>query len=309
MILHAFRKHLADELEKLPSDPRQAFESYAVTTAALARQLLDYLEIEDLTVPNSGLREEPPEYLLRTVLDRILHFRVVHQDAFTFNIPGKPDLVTLYSDQTQEYGNHLYIRLREYRDVVGRLANDDLYVGGHLFRRSVTLLNKVMRESSAPGKPRMQFKQAEFRKWVQAMVWNGWNLLVTLIEDGEVTCPDVAVECYEVDEDDDTKKYLQAFPPISTVRDLLPGNGPGWWWAPFAPRRYECRGREAWCMFLTAVKSDAERTSYLLVVPFDSFVEAFQDARRQLDPGRGGDHTQRMRVRAAYAYMRRMGAR
>ncbi len=65
-----------------------------------------------------------------------------------------------------------------------------------------------MRESSAPGKPRMQLKQAQFRKWVQAMVWNGWNLLVTLIEDGEVTCPDVAVECYEVDEDDDTKEYL-----------------------------------------------------------------------------------------------------
>ena len=40
MILHAFRKHLADELEKLPSDPEQAFESYAVTTAALARHLI-----------------------------------------------------------------------------------------------------------------------------------------------------------------------------------------------------------------------------------------------------------------------------
>ena len=283
MILHAFRKHLADELEKLPRDPEQAFESYTVTTAALARQLLDYLEIEDLTVPNSGLGEEPPEYPLRTVLDRILHFRALHQDALTSNIPGKPDLVTLYSDYTQEYGNHLYIRLREYRDVVGRLASDDRYVGGHLFRRSVTLLNKVMRESSEPSAVRMQRKQAEFRKWVGAMVCNGWNLLVTLIEDGNVMCPDVAVECYEVGEDDDTKEYLQAFPPISTVHDLLPGNGPGWWWAPFVPCRYECRGRETWCVFLTAVKSDAERTSCLLVVTFDSFVEAFQDARRQLD--------------------------
>ena len=35
MILHDFRKHLADELARLPTEPEQAFESYAVTTAAL----------------------------------------------------------------------------------------------------------------------------------------------------------------------------------------------------------------------------------------------------------------------------------
>ena len=51
MILHALRKHLAEELEKLPDNGEQVFESYAVTTAALAKQLLDYLAIDDLTVP------------------------------------------------------------------------------------------------------------------------------------------------------------------------------------------------------------------------------------------------------------------
>ena len=196
MILYAFRKHLAEELERIPADAEQAFESYAVTTAALARRLLEYLAIDDLSVP-SGFRDDPPEYPLRTVLDRILHFRVLHQDAMTFAIPGEPDLVTLYSDHTQEDGDHLYIRLREYRDVVGRLANDDAYVARHLLRRSATLLHNVMRESSEAAAPRKQLRHAEFRKWVSGMVCNAWYLLVTLIESGDVTCPEVAVECYE----------------------------------------------------------------------------------------------------------------
>ena len=106
MILHAFRKHLAEELERIPSDAEQTFESYAVTTAALARRLLEYLAIDDLSVPN-GFRDDPPDYPLRTILDRILHFRVLHQDAITFNVPGKADLFTLYSDQTQGYGASL----------------------------------------------------------------------------------------------------------------------------------------------------------------------------------------------------------
>ena len=196
MILHAFRKHLAEELEKIPADAEQAFESYTVTTAAVARRLLEYLVIDDLSVPN-GFGDDPPEYPLRTVLDRILHFRVLHQDVMTFAIPGEPDLVTLYSDQTQEDGDHLYIRLREYRDVVGRLANDDAYVARPLLRRSVTLLHNVMRESSEAAAPRKQLRHAEFRKWVSGMVCNAWYLLVTLIESGDVTCPEVAVECYE----------------------------------------------------------------------------------------------------------------
>ena len=63
MILHAFRRHLAEELDKIPADAEQAFESYAVTTAALARRLLEYLAIDDLSVPN-GFRDDPPDYPL-----------------------------------------------------------------------------------------------------------------------------------------------------------------------------------------------------------------------------------------------------
>lgn len=281
MILHTFRKHLSEELEKIPANAEQAFESYAVTTAALGRRLMEYLKIDDLSVSN-GLSGGPPDYPLRTVLDRILHFRVLHQDAMTFAIPHESDLFTLYSDQTQEGDEHLYIRLGEYRDVVGRVANDDVYVAHHLFRRSVTLLHKLTRESSMPVDPRAELKHAEFRKWVHGMVCNAWILLVTLMESGEVTCPEVDIECYEWCKGDGTEAHLQRFSPICAGRDLVHGHGPHWWWAPFTPSKVEIGGHQTYCVHLSAIKSEAERTRSRLHVTFDSFIEMFQDARRQL---------------------------
>ena len=267
----------------IPADAERAlFESYVVTTAALARRLLEYLAIDDLKVPN-GFRDEPPNYPLRTVLDRILHFRVLHQDAMTFAIPGEPDLVTLYSDRTQGYGEHLYIRLREYRDIVGRLAHDDAYVAKHLFRRSVTLLHNVMRRSSEGVARREELTHTEFRKWVDGMLCNAWNLAVKLIEAGAVICPELEVECFELRYRDGADEYLQDFAAVSTGRDLIQGYGRIWWWAPFTSGRLEIGGREKHCMHLSAVKSEADRTRCGLVVTFDSFIEMFRDARGQLD--------------------------
>ena len=282
MNIHAFRKHLAEELEGIPADAERSFESYAVTTAALARQLLEYLAIDDLSVPD-GFRDEPPNYPLRMVLDRILHFRVLYQDAITFNVPGMADLFTLYSDQTQEYRDHLYIRLGDYRDVVGRLASDDRYVARHLLRRSVTLMNSVMRGSSDGMAPRELLKQGAFRNWVLRMLYNAWDLLVTLTEAGEVSCPELSVECYEHRFGDGDDEYLQDFSAVSTGRDLIGGYGRFWWWGVPPYAKLDIGGRERHCMFLSAIRSEDARTKCYLVVTFDSFIEIFQDARRQLD--------------------------
>ena len=282
MILYAFRTHLAKELEKIPPDAEQVFESYAVTTAALARQLLEYLEIDDLSVA-SGLGDDPPAYPLRTVLDRILHFRVLHQDVMTFAIPGEPDLFTLYSERTQDLGEHIYVRLRDYRAVLDRLAGDDRYVARHLFRRSVTLMNNVMRQAGEPAEARTDLEQAEFRKWVGRMLMNAWSLLVTLVKSGGLECPSVAVECYEACYVEGTEKYRRRFAPISNARDLLPGHGPVWWWAPYTPGNVEIGGCEKYCMHLEAVESATERTIRYLYVPFESFVGIFREARSRLD--------------------------
>ena len=51
MVLTTCREHLADQLQRFPEQPGRSFESYAVTTAALTRTILEYLGIDDLTVP------------------------------------------------------------------------------------------------------------------------------------------------------------------------------------------------------------------------------------------------------------------
>lgn len=281
MILQAFRKHLADELEKFPAEPERAFESYAVTTAALARQILDYLGIDDLAVPN-GFNDDPPEYPLREVLNRIIHFRVLHPDHLTFNYPGKPDLVTLYSDRSQDDDEHQYIRLYDYIHVAGRLAKDDPYVARHLLRRAVTQLHMVMNAEGEPAGPREEIRQAEFRKRVSSMVTNAWSMLVRLVKSGDVTCPAVGVECYERMYGKGAGASLAKFARFSTFEDLV-RDGPYWWWAPFTPRKECIGGADRYCMMLSAVKSEAERTTCSVVVTFDSYIRIFQDALRQLE--------------------------
>ena len=281
MILQSFREHLADELEKFPTEPDRTV-GLTVTTAALTRQLLDYLKIDDLAIPN-GLKDDPPEYPLRIVLDRILHFRALHQDGLTTNWPGKPDLVTLYSGLTQEYGEHLYIRMSEYINVVGRVASDDRYVARHLFRRTVTLLSRTVNTMIAPSGPKAQLRDAEFRKWVQGMGRNAWSLLVRLVESGELTCPTVAVECYELCYGVGVEEYLRSFSPISTGGDLVGGYGRTWRWAPLTASKVEICGREKFCMHISSIESEVERETCHLIVPYDQFIEMFNDCRGQLD--------------------------
>ena len=56
-----------------------------MTTAALARKILEYLKIEDLTVPN-GLQADHGTYRLGTVVHRIVHFATSAPDAVSSRI-------------------------------------------------------------------------------------------------------------------------------------------------------------------------------------------------------------------------------
>ena len=280
--LQAFRDHLADELKRFPEDPEYAFESYAVTTAALARQLLDYLEINDLTIPNS-FDDDPPKYPLRKVLGRIIHFTVLYQDAISVGIPGKPDLVTLYSDWSKEFGQHAYILLSDYRECVGRLASDDRYVARHFFPRVIAQLMEFIQESSEPTEPWEKYSHGEERRLASGMVGNAWLLLVTLIRDGEIRCPELPVKCYEHYLGKGDEGYLHIFPSISTGQDLVRGYGPRWIWASIIPGKVEIRGQEKYCMHLRAFKSITAGTKCRLAVTFETFIRMFQAALAELE--------------------------
>ena len=122
MILELFRRHLADELLRFPEKPGAEMQSYAVTTAVLARRILEYAAIDDLLLPAtySGSVEA---YRLKDVLGRIIHFTALHQDMMTLGVPGEEgDLVTLYSERTTHPGDEMYISVARYVYTLKLLA-------------------------------------------------------------------------------------------------------------------------------------------------------------------------------------------
>lgn len=56
-----------------------------------------------------------------------------------------------------------------------------------------------------------------------------WDLLVTLADAGVVSCPEMAVECYERRYDNGADEHLQNFSAVSTGRDLIQSYGRIWW--------------------------------------------------------------------------------
>ena len=168
MNLQLFRDHLATELRNLPDVRSLEIQSYALTTAALARRILQHLDIDDLTIP-SELHSERPTYRLKEILDCIIHYRVLHQDTLSYPVPGmKDDIISLYSDRNQRYRDRFYIRLAVYFELIGRLAHDDQLVARYLLRRVVTLLSMAVRAGKEID--------GDFRKDLYGLTLDAWYL-------------------------------------------------------------------------------------------------------------------------------------
>ena len=278
MILYQFRKHLADEIRNFPVEPNAATESYAITTAALARKILDYLNARDLTVPNGfKWRPDSPPYKLGTVLDRIIHFRTFGQDAMSFNHPGKPDLVTLYSDKHIRFKEHMYIRLTDYREVISRLATDDLLVAHYLLRHAVTLLSKAVK-TREPQNRKEEIALSESLRSIYGIVANALNILIDLTDAGKVEIPPSTIDCYEDLFDEGVNKYSR-FP---TCREFVDGYWKIWRWAPFNPHKIEIEGRETYCMPLDEIEPKPNGSVRGLVVPLDTFISLFTAVWKQI---------------------------
>ena len=282
MSLQLFRSHLADELHNFPETPTSAIQSYAITTATLARRILEYLNINDLTVPD-GFEPERLAYKLKTVLDRIIHFRVLNQDAVSFDFPGMPDLVTLYSDKNMRYADRLYIRLTAYLDVVRRLAEDDLLVAHYLLRRTITVLSKAVNASKE-----LEINSREgmheavwFRRSVSHLTCDAWHILVKLARANEVEVPAVAVDCYEEYYRGQNNGRLKKYCRFSACRELVEGYGSIWWWSPFTPGKADgCD--ETYYIFFHEIEPKENGTIRGLAVPLGTFICIFKAFQKQL---------------------------
>ena len=274
MMLTTFREHLAAELQRLPEQPGRSFLSYAVTTAALTRTILEYLGIDDLTVPAM----HDGTYRLKTVLDRIIHFRAMWPETV---MPGatKPKWITVYSDRTRRYGERLHIEWVPYRALLGRLADDDVFIACYLLRRTITVLTRAMKghglRDGAFG-----HEQGEYRRQMSRLVLDSWDMLESLLGAGLVEIPAVPVDCFEERHDDGT---ATAYPRFATCRELVEGYGKDWEWTMFNPDKLSIGGVEVWCVLLHERERKANGTIRGLGVPFATFVAIFKAVRGQLE--------------------------
>ena len=276
MILHQFRQHLAEQIRRLPMESNAATQSYAVTTAALGRKILDYLNAQDLTLPN-GLWPQEPAYNLGTVLDRIIHFKTLGQDAISFDYPGKRDLVTLYSDRNLRFTDHIYLRLADYRESMVRLASDDLLVGHYLLRQTITLMAKA--ENTEDPKTREdEIPHNDLRRTIYSLLANSWNIVYGLERSGKIELKPEPFECYEDPYDGQAKTYNG----FTTWKELIEGYGEQWVFASFNPSKVNVEGTDIFCMFLSAGRNDGKQGLLGLVLPFRTMSSMFADVRGQI---------------------------
>ena len=274
MMLTMFREHLADQLKRFSEQPGRSLESYAVTTAALARRIVEYLRIYDLTVP--AMHED--SYKLKTVLDAIIHFRVIWPETV---VPGdtKPEWIMVYSGRTKRYGERMQIEWVPYLALLKRLADDDVFVAPYLLRQTVTVLTRAMRgrglRDGAFG-----HEQGEYGRQMTRLVLGSWDMLARILGAGRAAIPTTAVDCFEERGDDG---IATAYPRFATCRELVEGYGRDWVWAGFNPDKLTIGGDKVWCMFLHETERKADGTIRGLAIPFTAFVTMFQTVREQLE--------------------------
>ena len=276
MILHQFRQHLAEQLRSFPAEANQATQSYAVTTAALGRKILDYLNAKDLTLPN-GLRPEGQPYKLGTVLDRIIHFKTLGQDAISFDYPGKPDLVTLYSERNLPFTDHIYLRLADYRESMERLANDDLLVGHYLLRQAVTLMGKA-ENIEDPKTREEEIPHNDLRRIVYGLIANSWNVVYALERCDKIEIKSKPFDCHEDPYDGQAKTYGG----FTSWKELIDGYLEQWIFASFNPCKLDVEGSDTYCMLLSAKRNDGKQGLLGLALPFETISSMFADVRKQI---------------------------
>ena len=273
-MLKTFRNHLTKELRNFPEAPGPTFESYAVTTAALARSVVEYLHMDDLTVP-AWLDSDA--YPLKTVLNWIIHHRVLYPERLPPS--GETVSILVYSDRAKLYGDRMNVEWTPYRTMLLRLANDDVFVTPYLLRRAVTVLMQGSRSTDKWSRNLSGHQSGEYRRRMLRLTRDGWDMAAALVDAGKTKLPLVTVDCYQehFDEREPTKSSL--FP---TFAELLSGYRTTWNWSFFNTDKLTIGGVEKWCIFVELRERTESGTMRNLAIPLDVFVDIFQDIQAQL---------------------------
>ena len=135
MNLQFFRDHLANELRDLPDVRSQNIQSYVLTTAVLARYIVDELGIEDLNVP-AQYHPNKQSYPLKTILNSFVHYIVFRPPIWNLEREGSDYVFHLYSENNKRKGHDYYIRLNDFFELATRTADDDVFISNYLYRQN-----------------------------------------------------------------------------------------------------------------------------------------------------------------------------
>ena len=143
MEIQLIRNRLVEELANLPDVTTPEIQSYALTSAVLARRITEALKITDLRIQDAWRRETAHD--LARVLSKIVHYQDFGRAIVTppEGERARYDYVHLRSRRTERAW---VINLGSYFDHVRRFAYDDVFVVRYLLRRIVTLLSAVVRQ-------------------------------------------------------------------------------------------------------------------------------------------------------------------
>ena len=276
MLLWQFRKHLADELRSFPEELSPATESYAVVTATLARAMLTYLHVSDLTLPN-GLDPKRSKYDLLKVLNRIIHFSGFGQDTLAL---GKPNLIMVYSDRSLLYRDRMYFRLADYIDLMNRLATDDLFVSPYLLKRTITAMRHLMAIPIPKGNRGVSHKVGQLRRLNTDLISESWEMVLALLQAGKIEIQPSQIECYE----ELFERGVEVFAGYQTTQELVAGYRKTWSWTWFNTYTQEIAGCETYCVPVDEINGRENGRNLPLVVPFSVFIDIFDDVQNQLRP-------------------------
>ena len=123
-------------------------------------------------------------------------------------------------------------------------------------------------------------EQGEYRRRMNRLALDAWDMLMALLEADAVEIPPVPVDCYEERYDDGVGT---AYPRFTTCEELVEGYGKDWEWTMFNPDELNIGGARVWCMLLQERQRKANGTIRGLAVPFATFVRLFQAVRAQLE--------------------------
>ena len=277
MRLQLFRDHLAVELRNMPDIRAQEVQSYALTTAILARTLVERLRIDDLNIEWSH-DSQGRTYGLKRILNNIIHYRGFfpdHLHTLLYSTDDPADnIVRLYSDEAGNAGDFFRFSLRTYFDLMSNFAHDDIFLANYLLRRVITNLYQVTKVN--------QGFDPDFLREVSDLITDALELTAKLDKANDITVPsDPVVRYIDVSLNPLADGSLWKPGPPLDSSEFVHGFNNLWRFSPFKPQRTKIGEVDAYCALVEAIGPIESGDWRTYIVPLQSFLSVFEAIKEQ----------------------------